>query len=51
MAIKIGNTNINKAYLGNIKIKKMYLGSIVIFNSDSDSDSPNKMTIETLQLT
>jgi hypothetical protein len=49
MAIKIGNTNINKAYLGNIKIKKMYLGSIVIFNSDSDS--PNKMTIETLQLT
>ena len=27
----------------------MYLGSIVIFNSDSDS--PNKMTIESIELT
>jgi hypothetical protein len=33
MAIKIGNKNINKAYLGDVEIKKLYLGSNVIFDN------------------
>ena len=49
MAIKLGNTGINKAYLGGVEIKKLYLGNTIVFNSESGR--PNKMTIETLQLT
>ena len=33
MAIKIGNTGINKAYLGGVEIKKLYLGAVLILNS------------------
>jgi len=33
MAIKLGNTSINKAYLGGVEIKKLYLGSNVIFDN------------------
>jgi hypothetical protein len=33
MAIKIGNTGINKAYLGGTEIKKLYLGANVIFDN------------------
>ena len=33
MAIKIGNTGINKAYLGGVEIKKLYLGANVIFDN------------------
>jgi hypothetical protein len=33
MAIKLGNKNINKAYLGGVEIKKLYLGSNVIFDN------------------
>ena len=33
MAIKIGNTGINKAYLGGTEIKKLYLGTNVIFDN------------------
>jgi surface protein len=33
MAIKIGNKNIDKAYLGGLEIKKLYLGSNVIFDN------------------
>ena len=33
MAIKLGNKNINKAYLGGTEIKKLYLGANVIFDN------------------
>jgi len=33
MAIKLGNTDINKAYLGGVEIKKLYLGANVIFDN------------------
>jgi len=33
MAIKLGNTGINKAYLGGTEIKKLYLGANVIFDN------------------
>jgi len=33
MAIKLGNTGINKAYLGGVEIKKLYLGANVIFDN------------------
>jgi surface protein len=33
MAIKLGNKNINKAYLGGVEIKKLYLGANVIFDN------------------
>jgi hypothetical protein len=33
MAIKIGNTGINKAYLGGTEIKKLYLGENLIFDN------------------
>ena len=33
MAIKIGNKNINKAYLGGVEIKKLYLGENVVFDN------------------
>ena len=33
MAIKLGNTSINKAYLGGVEIKKLYLGANVIFDN------------------
>jgi len=33
MAIKLGNTAINKAYLGGVEIKKLYLGANVIFDN------------------
>jgi hypothetical protein len=33
MAIKLGNKNIDKAYLGGVEIKKLYLGSNVIFDN------------------
>jgi hypothetical protein len=33
MAIKLGNKNINKAYLGGVEIKKLYLGENVIFDN------------------
>ena len=33
MAIKIGNTNIGKAYLGGTEIKKLYLGAVLILNN------------------
>jgi len=43
MAIKIGNTGINKAYLGGVEIKKLYLGANVIFDN---SVNPNTFIIE-----
>ena len=43
MAIKLGNTAINKAYLGGVEIKKLYLGSNVIFDN---SVNPNPFIIE-----
>jgi hypothetical protein len=33
MALKLGNGNINKAYLGNTEIKKSYLGNTLIFDN------------------
>jgi hypothetical protein len=33
MAIKLGNNNLNKAYLGNTEIKKMYLGNDIVFDN------------------
>jgi surface protein len=33
MAIKLGNTGINKAYLGGVEIKKLYLGTNVVFDN------------------
>ena len=33
MAIKLGNTSINKAYLGGVEIKKLYLGTNVVFDN------------------
>jgi hypothetical protein len=33
MAIKLGNKNINKAYLGGTEIKKLYLGENLIFDN------------------
>jgi surface protein len=33
MAIKLGNTGINKAYLGGVEIKKLYLGENLIFDN------------------
>jgi surface protein len=35
MAIKLGNTGINKAYLGGVEIKKLYLGANVIFDNSA----------------
>jgi hypothetical protein len=32
MAIKIGNNNIDKAYLGANQVSKMYLGANIVFN-------------------
>ena len=39
MAIKIGNTNIGKAYLGETEIKKLYLGANVIFDNTLNTDA------------
>jgi hypothetical protein len=33
MGLKIGNTDINKAYLGGTEIKKLYLGANIIFDN------------------
>ena len=33
MAIKLGNTSINKAYLGGVEINKLYLGENLIFDN------------------
>jgi len=49
MAIKLGNTNINKAYLGGVEIKKLYLGDILVFNISDVR--PNKMSIISVELT
>jgi len=35
MAIKLGNTGINKAHLGGVEIKKLYLGANVIFDNSA----------------
>ena len=40
MAIKLGNKNINKAYLGGVEIKKLYLGENLIFDN---TFIPNQM--------
>ena len=37
MAIKLGNTSINKLYLGSTEIKKAYLGSTLIFDNTAES--------------
>ena len=39
MAIKLGNTGINKAYLGGVEIKKLYLGANVIFDNSVNTDA------------
>jgi len=33
MAIKLGNTGINKAYLGGVEINKLYLGGVLVFDN------------------
>ena len=33
MALKLGNTDINKGYLGSTEIKKAYLGNTLIFDN------------------
>jgi hypothetical protein len=35
MAIKLGNTGINKAYLGGVEIKKLYLGGVLVFDNSA----------------
>ena len=49
MAIKLGNTGINRAYLGGTEIKKLYLGSVLVFNISDVR--PNKMSIISVELT
>jgi len=39
MAIKLGNTGINKAYLGGTEIKKLYLGENLIFDNSANTDA------------
>jgi len=39
MAIKLGNTGINKAYLGGVEINKLYLGANVIFDNSVNTDA------------
>jgi hypothetical protein len=39
MAIKLGNTSINKAYLGGVEINKLYLGSNVIFDNSVNTNA------------
>jgi hypothetical protein len=43
MAIKIGNKNIDKAYLGGVEIKKLYLGSNLIFDNTFIPNQINPM--------
>jgi len=49
MAIKLGNKNINKAYIGSTEILKMYLGDILVLNNSDVG--PNKMSIISVELT
>lgn len=40
MAIKLGSTDINKAYLGAAEIKKAYLGNTVVFDNSAPPINP-----------
>jgi len=44
MAIKLGNTDINKVYLGSTEINKLYLGSNLILDNSGSSGGTNLYT-------